>query len=142
MKLLFVILDKYRYGYHLHRFLGTASFPLPHPPKQRKSEGRQAQKKCNYEEGIENSCSSDSTSFNKDEHVLKKPEVEERKPDNEDKGGDSKEREDETSTDQDKRTCWCKRKIPVSVLEYLELKGDITMIEVIYIWGLMYQRLG
>lgn len=73
---------------------------------------------------------------------MKKPKVEEGRRSNGNRSGDGEESEDETSTGKYKRTCWCEEKIPVSVLEDLEQKGDIKMVEAIYTWGLMWQRLG
>lgn len=97
-------------------------------------------KKDKHEEEREESSSSDDNSSKKDEPALKKPKVgEEGRPDNENRSGDGEETEDETPYT---RSCWCGEEIPVSVLKSLEQKGDITMIEAIYTWGLMWQRLG
>lgn len=110
--------------------------------RNRENPKGEKRKKGSHEDGSEESSSCDDLFSNKDEPTLKKPKVEEGRPGNGNRGGDGEESEDETSTDKYKRTCWCEEKIPGSVLEDLEQKGDITMVEAIYTWGLMWQRLG
>lgn len=80
---------------------------------------------------------------NKDEAASKKRKVEEeRKPDNEDEDKDGGAIKDKTPSNRYKRTCWCKKKIPILVLQNLEKEGTTTMLEAIHRWGLMWQGLG